>query len=396
MKLEPLAASAIVPLVKRHAGDAAFYWAQRDGSIDSPHLDLARLRHVDRLLQAHLDGLVVAGDEGWQQALQALKRWQGPGEAFTCAVLGLTHGDGSRLQTLWPLIAHQPERLARGLVSALAWVATSPGRVYTPWIEHWLSHAEQPLLKAIALRAATCVGMQQAEAAQAAQAACTATELELRVAGCKALALCTPTSTTQQVLRGALQDPALRVRGAAACSLLQVEGAQRAVLASLLATIHECAQTLLEARGREKPPIERRLRNWLRVLAVHLPLGHPAVPDLLDRLPERHALEFIAWHGDATYAPLLLEIASQTDMAQGALWAFNSLTDQGKNLNQPRPSDVDEAALAKPGCLPACLIRILSYGGAGGVNGAHSFQQANVYCTEKSWMTMRSSINSTA
>ncbi|MDH0895919.1 MULTISPECIES: hypothetical protein [unclassified Pseudomonas] len=346
---EPLVASAIVPLVQRHVGDAAFYWAQRDGSIESPHLDLARLRHVDRLLQAHLDGVVVAGEEGWQQALQALKRWQGPGEAFVCAVLGLTHGDGERLQVLWPLIAKQPERLARGLVSALAWMTTSLGQAYTPWIEHWLAHAESPLLKAIALRAATSVGMLQTEVALA---ACTAVELEMRVAGCKALTLAVQSqvSLARQTLLAALHDPALRVRGAAASSLLLAAGESDTALDSLRITVIECAQALHEAHGREKSAVDRRLRNWLRTLAVHLPLGHGAIPDLLDRLSDRHALEFIVWHGDFSHAHLLLEMASQADLAQGALWALHTLTGQGKLLEQSHAHGMDEAAAsAKPG-----------------------------------------------
>ena len=49
----------IPPLITRHAGDAAFYWQQRDGSVHSPLVGLSHLLEFDRLLDAHLDGLRV-------------------------------------------------------------------------------------------------------------------------------------------------------------------------------------------------------------------------------------------------------------------------------------------------------------------------------------------------
>ena len=50
----------IPPLITRHAGDAGFYWQQRDGSVHSPLVGLSHLLEFDRLLDAHLDGLRVA------------------------------------------------------------------------------------------------------------------------------------------------------------------------------------------------------------------------------------------------------------------------------------------------------------------------------------------------
>ncbi len=48
----------IVPLVTRHAGDAAFYWARHDDSIHSPLIGLNQLAEFDRLLEAHLDAML--------------------------------------------------------------------------------------------------------------------------------------------------------------------------------------------------------------------------------------------------------------------------------------------------------------------------------------------------
>lgn len=53
--------TVIEPLVRRHAEDAAFYWAQHDASAESPRLELSGLARFSQLLAAHLEGLEVAG-----------------------------------------------------------------------------------------------------------------------------------------------------------------------------------------------------------------------------------------------------------------------------------------------------------------------------------------------
>lgn len=52
--------------VLRHAEDAAFYWSQLDWTLRSPELGFPRLEHFNKLLQAHLDGLNIAGPTGWK------------------------------------------------------------------------------------------------------------------------------------------------------------------------------------------------------------------------------------------------------------------------------------------------------------------------------------------
>ncbi|WP_263146703.1 hypothetical protein [Pseudomonas sp. RIT-PI-AD] len=313
----------ILPLLRRHVEDAAFYWEQRDRSLQSPHVDLARLQHFDRLLQAHLDGVAVAADQGWDEAWRALERWGGAGEAFVCASIGLLHPDGTRLQALWPVIEGHPQRLARGLVSALAWYASRPGTLPTPWIEHWMAQDKVPLLKAIALRAAACCGWpRQAIALEA----CRAETAALRLAGYRALALPGGSPADIEVLRNGLAEADPRMRGEAACSLsLRGQELHRA-LPVLLEAVGDAVRQLGEAQGVDKRPLERRARRWLLQAALHLPPGHPQVPGLVQGLPRLLTLDFIAWHGDCAYVPLLLEAMDDPAMAQGALWALQTLT----------------------------------------------------------------------
>ncbi|MDQ1918736.1 hypothetical protein [Massilia pseudoviolaceinigra] len=99
----------IVALVKRHTEDAAFYWAQHEASIDSPRLSLNELARFSDLLDAHLEGISVAGSPGWQPALSALERWKQPGEAFVAAYSALGRNDPSELVQLLLHVRAQPE-----------------------------------------------------------------------------------------------------------------------------------------------------------------------------------------------------------------------------------------------------------------------------------------------
>ena len=78
----------IKPLILQHAEDAAFYWTQRSTKAHSPLLRFDRLTHFDRLLTAHLDGLRVAGDVGWECALKNLQRWKACGRGVRCLRAG--------------------------------------------------------------------------------------------------------------------------------------------------------------------------------------------------------------------------------------------------------------------------------------------------------------------
>ncbi len=77
----------IEPLLIRHAEDAAFYWAQLDGAARAFNLYPERYTHFNRLLDAHLEGLLIAEEHGVAPALKALERWGQPGEAFVAAWL---------------------------------------------------------------------------------------------------------------------------------------------------------------------------------------------------------------------------------------------------------------------------------------------------------------------
>jgi uncharacterized protein (TIGR02270 family) len=52
-------------IVERHLDEACFLWEKRQDALTSRRLQTLDLRRTERRLLAHLDGLVVAGAEGW-------------------------------------------------------------------------------------------------------------------------------------------------------------------------------------------------------------------------------------------------------------------------------------------------------------------------------------------
>jgi uncharacterized protein (TIGR02270 family) len=111
---------SIPSVLDQHAVDASFLWQLRSMAITAPHYILADLAKLDRRVEAHLDGLRVAGEAGWQICREALTEGEA-GEVFAAAVLALENGNSDRAVAILESGTKSPE-LARGLVSALGWL----------------------------------------------------------------------------------------------------------------------------------------------------------------------------------------------------------------------------------------------------------------------------------
>ena len=111
----------IQDIVDEHADEAAFLWMLRDGAVRAPHYDLADLAELDERVEAHLDGLRVGGEAGWELLVERLRQNQDAGEAFAAGVLALESKSPKRLDPVLAAAEAGPEA-ARGLVSALGWV----------------------------------------------------------------------------------------------------------------------------------------------------------------------------------------------------------------------------------------------------------------------------------
>jgi uncharacterized protein (TIGR02270 family) len=114
----------IIPtIVSQHAEEAAFLWLLRDNAVHAPHYTLQDIIRLDDRVEAHVDGLRVAGDPGWELVKEAAAAG-GAGAVFAAAVLALDGGKEDRVTFVLEQGCATPAK-SRGLVSALGWLPYS-------------------------------------------------------------------------------------------------------------------------------------------------------------------------------------------------------------------------------------------------------------------------------
>jgi uncharacterized protein (TIGR02270 family) len=138
----------IPDVVSQHAEELAFLWLLRSTAIGQPHYSIADLARLDDRIDAHLDGLRVAGASGWEVAREALDTGES-GEVFAAAVLTFESTDQSRISVLLEKIAGGPE-LSPAVVSSLGWLPFNQSR---PHIDRMLQE-ESRTLRRVGLAAA--------------------------------------------------------------------------------------------------------------------------------------------------------------------------------------------------------------------------------------------------
>jgi uncharacterized protein (TIGR02270 family) len=112
--------SVIPAVIEQHAEEAAFLWILRDAAVYAPHYSLSDLAHLDDRVEAHIDGLRIAGEASWEICKEALGHEEA-GELFAAAVLAYESGDEDRIQTVLETGVASLETFD-GLVSALGWL----------------------------------------------------------------------------------------------------------------------------------------------------------------------------------------------------------------------------------------------------------------------------------
>jgi uncharacterized protein (TIGR02270 family) len=111
----------VIPaVIELHLLEAGLLWPQRSRAVLAPHFSLRALAALDDRLEAHLDGLRIAGDYGWDLCRAALEGG-GPGELFAAAILAFESGNEERVSLLLEKGPTAPPRI-RAVVSALGWL----------------------------------------------------------------------------------------------------------------------------------------------------------------------------------------------------------------------------------------------------------------------------------
>ncbi|QJI29071.1 TIGR02270 family protein [Pseudomonas sp. ADAK18] len=164
-----------------HAEEASFLAILRDYALRAPHYDLDDLGKLEDRIDAHLDGLRIAGPAGLETLLAQL----GPhtvGEIFASVVLAFEAHNTNGLSQLSEHVRNAVET-ERGYLMALGWL---DWEWVAPWIDRMLA-SPKPLFRRLGLAAcgmhrhdpgaALLTELSQAEPSVLARAARTAGEL---------------------------------------------------------------------------------------------------------------------------------------------------------------------------------------------------------------------------
>jgi uncharacterized protein (TIGR02270 family) len=168
----------ITEIVSQHAEEAAFLWLLRSNAIRQPHYALKDLAKLDGRVEAHLDGLRVAGEPGWELCKANLGNEE-PGEVFAASVMAFESSIELRIQAVLDTVTQKPE-LLHGMVSALGWLSFEQA---SPHIQRLLG-SEVHLHRQIGL--AACA-VHRADPGQALSLAVTSRNLPLRARALKAV-----------------------------------------------------------------------------------------------------------------------------------------------------------------------------------------------------------------
>ena len=118
-----MSAAVISHIVEQHAEEAAFLWILRSYAVHAPHYRLKDLAKLDNRVEAHLDGLRIAGPDACSLCEQALNIGEA-GEMFAAGLLALESKDPQKLAKVFSVAENSPEAV-NGLISALGWTKPS-------------------------------------------------------------------------------------------------------------------------------------------------------------------------------------------------------------------------------------------------------------------------------
>jgi uncharacterized protein (TIGR02270 family) len=319
----------VIPLVlTQHAEEAAFLWLLRDAAVSAPHYKLKDLAKLDNRVEAHLDGLRVAGDAGWGFAQGQLEDHPEPGEAFAAAVLAFESGNQARIACVVRTAA--APALARAVTSALGWLPDAVARDHVLY----LLLAAEPIARRVGLAASA---IRREHPGARLEKALRDPDPGLRARALKAVGEFGDANLAP-VARAALDDAdaACRFWGAWTAALLGGDPAAVAVLqeSAILPGPNQARAALLAVR-RLAPDAARR---WLTVLAQN-----PTTA--------RIALAGTGALGEASAVPRLLEAMKDLPLARLAGEAFEFITGVDlayQDLDRKPPADFEAGPTENP------------------------------------------------
>jgi uncharacterized protein (TIGR02270 family) len=316
-------------VVAEHAEEAAFLWLLRDQATAAPHYTLADLTRLDGRVEAHLDGLRVAGPAGHAKCAEGLGLG-GPGEVFAAAILALEGRDAARHAPVLDLAAAERET-GRGFISALAWL---PPAQAVPAARELL-RAEDPSVRRLGLAG---LAAHRADPGPALRPALTDLNPALRARALEAAGELGRTDLLPVVAK-AMGDDDDACRFAAAWAAARLGGRS--------GTISTVLRTLADASG----PFAGRA--WDLLLRCQEPSeAVPLVRRLLTRPAQRRlGVVGVGVVGDPALVDDLLSLMADKKLARVAGEAFCMLTGVDlalRDLDVPPPEEVEGGPSERP------------------------------------------------
>jgi hypothetical protein len=112
--------SPFLHIIEQHAEEAAFLWLLYSQEQESPSPNPDQLAQLKKRINAHVKGLIQAGDDGWICCANALEAHPESGEVFAASMLALGSSNKGRLEIVQQTIKTAPET-ANGMVAAQGW-----------------------------------------------------------------------------------------------------------------------------------------------------------------------------------------------------------------------------------------------------------------------------------
>jgi len=294
--------SIIESVVTQHAEEAAFLWLLREGAIRAPHYTLKDLVEYDDRVEAHLDGLRIAGEPGWEICKEALGQEEA-GEVFAASVLAFESGNQEWINAAIEVSSGSYE-LSRGVVSALGWLPFERGSEH---IQNLLS-SESPILQRIGIAACS---IHRQDPGQPLTVALVHEDMALRTRALKAV--------------GELGR--MDLRNAVTANLSSEDVPCRFAAAWSAAILGEqSSSSVLRDLGVSHGPLAER-SNTLALRRMALDEAHAWQRELASR-PEfqRLAVQAVGVIGDPVSIPWLIEQIAVPDVARVAGESFSMIT----------------------------------------------------------------------
>lgn len=314
-------------VLEEHGEEASFLWLQRSHAVHAPNYSPQQFADLDERLAAHVDGLRVAGDEGWRLVESALDN-ESPEDFFPAAVLAIEARD-ERFDGLIERAKKAPDAVP-GLISALGWVSPQflRGQVKS------LLGDPSPLKQKLGV--AACA-LHRQDCGPALDGFVSSSVDSVKIRALRAAGELGRIDLMPQ-LQAALCEAKAETRFWAAWSAVLLGDRAKA-----LDTLFACAL---------KPGPRQMRALQLALQAMPIEAGHDFLLQLAE-LPDARRLRIIGagFIGDPRYVPWLIDQMAQTAVARIAAEAFVSITGADFNLDQLEtmpPEGFDEGPTEDP------------------------------------------------